>query len=172
MKKLISIGIALALLTMAVVPAAVAADLPDTPVTYSKTPFAILGGGIALVGQVLALAQPILTAAKIVLPFDLSTVTPITELVGKAVWVNLAWLTDMTAWSMVLGGDVVQKTGGIIEAVAPGALPAGFKLSDVSEIFYVVAARMWDPWSTYTGTILLPNIVVDAYPPTLDLLGP
>jgi hypothetical protein len=42
-KKLISIGVALALLTMVVVPGAVAAY--TTPDTYAKVPFAIIQSG-------------------------------------------------------------------------------------------------------------------------------
>ena len=156
MKKLISIGIALALLTMAVVPAAVAADYPDDPGTYSKTPFGILGTGIALIGDVVA-AIP---AIADMLPFDLTAVTgPVGEYVG----VNLAWLTDMSAWSMVLIGDVVKTALSL--PVVSEFLP--YDLTGVEDIFYVIGARVWDIWGEYTGTATLPDVVVDAYPPTL-----
>jgi hypothetical protein len=45
-KKLISIGVALALLTMVVVPGAVAAV--DDPDTYAKATFSIMAAGIEL----------------------------------------------------------------------------------------------------------------------------
>ena len=51
MKKLISIGVALALLAMVVVPGAVAAYTP--PVTYAKVPFAIIQSGFELIGDLL-----------------------------------------------------------------------------------------------------------------------
>jgi hypothetical protein len=55
-KKLISIGVALALLTMAVVPAVTAAQCDYDgiePDTYAKIPFAILESGFHMVGQFL-----------------------------------------------------------------------------------------------------------------------
>ena len=52
MKKLVSISVALALLVTFMVPVAVAADFPDDPGTYSKTPFGILGSVFTLVGAI------------------------------------------------------------------------------------------------------------------------
>ena len=54
MKKLISIGVAVALLAMVVLPVAVAADeCYTTPATYAKIPFAIVQSGFQLVGSIL-----------------------------------------------------------------------------------------------------------------------
>ena len=165
MKKLISIGVALALLAMVVVPGAVVAQ--DEPGTYSKTPFGILGTGIMLIGDLLAEAQNIVDAMDIDLGFNLGDVGPITNLVGNWTGVNLAWMTDMTAWSMVVVGDVVQQGAVALDAMG---IDLGMDLGPVADIFYVVGARLWDPWGTYVGDATLPKVVIDAYEPTLPLL--
>ena len=167
MKKLISIGVALALLTMVVVPVTVAADYPDDPGAYSKTPFGILGTGIQLIGELLGDLQPILTAADIDLPFDLATFTPITNRVGNWTGSNLAWMTDMTAWSMVLVGDVAKTSVPLLAAF--GVDEETLPVADMADMFYVVAARLWDPWNQFAGTTLLPDIIIDNFPPGIDL---
>ena len=53
MKKLISIGVALAMLVTFMVPVAVGAEEIVDPGEYSKTPFGILGSGIQLIGNIL-----------------------------------------------------------------------------------------------------------------------
>jgi len=167
-KKLISIGVALALLTMVVVPVGVAAqDEITDPGTYSKTPFGILGSGIQLVGNLLGDLSPILDAAGISLPIDLGDLQPVTEKLGGWTAVNMAWLTDMAAWSMVLAGDVAKTSTGVLSAfgVDESTLPMG----DIADILYVVGARLWDPWGEYAGEATLPDVVVDAFPPGIDL---
>ena len=99
MKKLISIGVALALLTMVVVPGAVAAYEP--PETYSKVPFAILATGIELVGEVVA-AVPMIADA---LPEGLD-ITAITGLIAPWTAGPLSWTVDMLAWGLSLGADL------------------------------------------------------------------
>ena len=158
MKKLISIGVAIALLTMVVVPVGVAADYPDDPGTWSKTPFGIFGTGIKLVGDIV---DAIPTIADM-LPFD---VPDVTDPVGEYLGVNLAWMTDMTAWSMVTVGDVIKTADPVISGVAE--LP--IDLGDVADIFYVVGARLWDPWDEYEGDSTLPDVIIDNFPPGIDL---
>ena len=164
MKKLISIGVALALLTMVVVPVGVAAQEVEDPGTFSKTPFGILGSGIQLVGNVLGDLGPILTAAGIELPIDLATLSPITEQIGGWTAVDLSWMTDMTAWSMVTAGDMVSTVLGVpfIEN-AMGETD----LTGIEDVFYVLSARLWDPWGEYAGAAVLPDVIVDAFPPGL-----
>jgi len=96
-KKLISVGVALALLTMVVVPGAVAAQDIE-PDTYSKIPFAIVGSGIVLVGQIVDAMGD-----TIDLPFD---IVAITELVGPWTAEDLAWSVDMLAWGVNLFGEL------------------------------------------------------------------
>ena len=164
MKKLISIGVALALLTMVVVPVGVAAQEVEDPGTFSKTPFGILGSGIQLVGNVLGDLGPILTAAGIELPIDLATLSPITEQIGGWTAVDLSWMTDMTAWSMVTAGDMVSTVLGVpFIADAMGETD----LSGIEDVFYVLSARLWDPWGEYAGAAVLPDVIVDAFPPGL-----
>jgi len=160
-KKLISIGVALALLTMVVVPIGVAAeDYPDDPGAYSKTPFGILGTGIELIGDLVA-NVPYVNDMLI----EYVDVSVVTGLIGPYAGENLAWMTDMTAWSMVAVGDVVKTALGL--PVIADALPV--ELAGVEDIFYVLGSRLWDPWGAYVGTpaTVLPDVVIDNYPPTL-----
>ena len=166
MKKLISIGVALALLTMVVVPVGVAAQDVEDPGTFSKTPFGILGSGIQLIGDLLGDLDPIIGAVAD-LPIDLADLAPIMDKVGGWTAVDLAWMTDMTAWSMVLVGDVMKTSVPLLGAlgVDEETLPMG----DVAEMLYVVGARLWDPWGEYAGAAVLPDVIVDAFPPGIDL---
>jgi hypothetical protein len=150
-KKLISIGVALALLTMAVVPAAVAAQLPTDPGTYSKTPFGILGSGVQLVGTIVGDLSAVLDSF---LPAGLtsSALSSIIGNVGGWTGEELAWLTDMTGWSMVAVGDVVS----VIKPLAD-TMGFGDYMEPVADIFYVLGARIFDDWGTLTpgaGTTL------------------
>jgi hypothetical protein len=165
-KKLISIGVALALLTMVVVPVGVAAQDVEDPGTYSKTPFGILGSGLQLVGDLLGDLQPIISEVA-ELPIDLADLTPILDKVGGWTAVDLAWMTDMSAWSMVLVGDVAKSSVGLLGAlgVDEETLPMG----DVAEMLYVVGARLWDPWGEYLGDATLPDVIIDNFPPGIDL---
>ena len=114
MKKLISIGIALALLTMAVVPGAVAAY--DPPDTYAKVPFAIVASGFQLIANI----WPDLDTA-----FDIGMPWVSSVLGEVAIWTTgpLAWSVDMLAWGVNLAGVVI---GGI--PMIADALPEGLDL--------------------------------------------
>jgi len=111
-KKLISIGVALALLSMVVLPTAVAAD-EIMPSTYAKIPFAIVQSGFYLVGCLMGDFDTILGAMDVDLGFDLTDLTPIMLNVGDWAGVPLAWSVDMLAWGVGLVGVVMQ---GLVDA--------------------------------------------------------
>ena len=129
MKKLISIGVALALLTMVVVPGAVAAY--DPPDTYAKVPFAIIESGLVLVGTLLDILQ----TADMGLPdwLDSDLMNPIAEWAGGP----LSWTVDMLAWGMGLGGDVLVLLEDLLED-----LPI-----DLGELFNTMACGLMTCWS-------------------------
>jgi hypothetical protein len=105
-KKLISIGVALALLTMMVMPALVAAqeECPDIgytyPTTFAKIPFAIVESGFHLVGQLMdTLAEPL------GLP---EWLTPdLFDTIGGWAGGPLGWSVDMLGWGLGLVGAVL-----------------------------------------------------------------
>jgi hypothetical protein len=106
-KKLVSIGVALALLTMAVVPGIAAAQTP--PETYAKTPFAIIAEGLRLVGTLLDMEE-----AKFgFIGYDVGQfLGPIADFT----YGPLGWTVDMMAWGVDV---VVQLAGPIIDNFAP-----------------------------------------------------
>lgn len=129
MKKLISIGVALALLALAVVPGAVAAY--ELPTTYSKIPFAIVQSVFDLVGTLLDAM-----GSELGLPAWLDS-TLMGEIGG---WAGgpLSWTVDMLAWGLGLAGDVVAALDTIIAPIA--TLP--FPLTDVAAIFNTIACSL------------------------------
>jgi hypothetical protein len=135
-KKLISIGVALALLTMAVVPAAVAADDGagnyTPPQTYAKVPFAIIQSGLELVGDIIVALEP----ANLGIPTWIADVTD-----AIAPWTGgpLSWTVDMLGWGIALAADVVGQLGPILEA-ANIDLP--IEMTDVAEIIDTVACGL------------------------------
>ena len=130
MKKLISIGVALALLALAVVPGAVAAyELPDT---YSKVPFAIVQAGFDLVGSILDSL-----GSELGLPEWLDS-TLMGEIGGFAGG-PLSWTVDMLAWGLSLTGDVLGAVQPLLLAFAPD-LP--IDLAEVAAIFDTVACGL------------------------------
>ena len=152
MKKLISISVALALLVTFMVPVAVAADFPDDPGTYAKTPFGILGSVFTLVGDIVTNLAAVIDDFG--LPVTAAQIAGIMNSVGEWTGVNLAWMTDMTGWSMVAVGDVVT-------VITPLAESFGFAdyIKPVADVFYVMGARLFDNWGdiTSTGTADLPG---------------
>ena len=139
MKKLISIGVALALLTMAVVPGAVAAY--DPPATYSKVPFAIVASGIELIGDIVTEIPMIADA----LPEGLD-IAAITGLIGP--WVNgpLSWSVDFLSWGLELGAEIWE--------LADSAFDIG--LPEVGDILYIMSCKLLTCWSATncTGTFV------------------
>jgi hypothetical protein len=128
-KKLISIGVALALLALAVVPGAVAAyELPDT---YAKVPFAIIQGAFDLVGSILDSVGTTLG-----LPDWLDSA--LMGDVGGYVGGPLSWTVDMMAWGISLTGDVMGALDPIIAPIAD--LP--FDLADLGALFDTVACGL------------------------------
>jgi hypothetical protein len=134
-KKLISIGVALALLTMAVVPGAVAAYTP--PETYSKVPFAIVEAGFELVGNLLDTL-----GAEFGLPeyLDSGLMTAIGEFAGGP----MSWTVDMLAWGLEMAAEVY--------VLADDAFDIGFPV--VGDILYIMSCKLLTCWSATncTGT--------------------
>jgi hypothetical protein len=129
-KKLISIGVALALLALAVVPGAVAAyELPDT---YSKVPFAIVQAGFDLIGTILDTLGPELS-----LPTWLNSA--LMGEIGGFAGGPLSWTVDMLAWGLSLTGDVLGAVQPLLLAFAPD-LP--IDLAEVAAIFDTVACGL------------------------------
>jgi len=118
-KKFISIGVALALVAMAVLPVSVAAQcgygtedvMPDT---YSKIPFAIVETGLMLIGDIVA-----------ALPGDLGIpawIPDVTDTIAPWAGGPLSWTVDMMAWGLSLVGgilDSLASTLGLPDWVAP-----------------------------------------------------
>jgi hypothetical protein len=102
-KKLISIGVALALLALVMLPVGVAAK-DIVPSTYAKIPFAIVQSGFYLVGCLMGDFQTILTGMGVDLGFDLADFSGILFKVGDWAGVPLAWSVDM----MIAGIGMVQ----------------------------------------------------------------
>ena len=143
MKKLISIGVAIALLTIAVVPVAVAADDYEPPATYSKVPFAIIQSGLELVGNVIE-----------ALPSDLGIpawIADVTDAIAPWTGCHLSWTVDMLAWGLGLTGDVVAAADSLVTGMG---VEMPFPLSDVADIFDTVACGLLTCWSETecTGT--------------------
>lgn len=129
MKKLISIGVALALLAMVMLPGAVAAQTP--PPTYAKVPFAIIASGIELVGTILESIGPTLG-----LPDWIPSLMP--DIAGWT-YGPLSWTVDMLGWGIALTADVVAQVDPILEAVGM-ALP--ISMADVAGIIDTVACGL------------------------------
>jgi len=158
-KKLISIGVALALLAMVIVPVTVAAQDDYQPVaynsTYSKIPFGILSTGLNLIAELLG---PDALGGALALPAWLpDAVGPVADWVGGP----FAWLTELTAWSMVTVGDVMAKAVPLLGVL--GVDPETLPLDAVATLFYTIANRIFD-----TGNIPTPDMVTEL-PPALGL---
>jgi hypothetical protein len=154
-KKLICIGVAVALLAMVVMPVAVGADYTPTVYnsTYSKIPFGILSTGIALIAN---LTSASVLGTALGLPTWLpDALNPIADWVGGP----FAWLTELTAWSMVAVGDVVAKASGLLSTFG-----VTIDISGVSNLTYVIANRIFD-----TGNIPTSEMT-SQLPPALGLL--
>jgi hypothetical protein len=116
-KKLISIGVALALLVMVVMPLGVgAAATQIVPATYAKIPFAIVQSGFYLIGCTLDTVATILDDMDVALPFDVGSLKGVMFNLGDWAGVPLAWSVDMMTAGMSLLNDVVGvlTDGGII----------------------------------------------------------
>jgi len=132
-KKLISIGVALALLTMAVVPGVAAAQYTE-PDTFAKVPFAIIQSGLELVGDVVT-ALP----AEMGIP---AWIADVTDTIAPWAGGPLSWTVDMLGWGIALVGDVIGALDPIIAPIAE--LP--FELTALSGIFDTIACGLFTPF--------------------------
>ena len=149
MKKLISIGVALALLAMVVLPVGVAAQCDYEgvePATFAKIPFAIIQTGVMLLSNIVG-----------ALPSDMGVPSWIGTVLDEiAPWAGgpLAWTVDMMAWGLVLVGDVLGQLGPILSA-AGITLP--FDLGELAAIFDTIACDLFAPFScNVTGAAIAP----------------
>ena len=150
MKKLISIGVALALLTMAVVPGAVAAQDPIVPTTYAKIPFAIIGSGLELAADLWNIIDTPAPGLAIGMPW----VADVLDTMAPWTAEPLAWTVDMLAWGVGLVADVLGDLFSI--SLIADALPAGVGDALVG-VFDTVACGLVQPWSdNITGSEFAP----------------
>ena len=125
MKKLISIGVAVALLVTFMAPVAVAADYP--PPTYAKIPFTIVGEGIAMLGDLVSMADAKLGLG---LGFD---VAQFTDPISAYVQGPLSLTMDMMAWGMYA---LAGLAGPVITEFAPDMGWIGDLLNDLWCYFF------------------------------------
>ena len=144
MKKLISIGVVLALLTLAVVPGAVAAqECPDIgydyPTTYAKIPFSIIGSGFYLM-------ETILTALVDgeLLPAEVDWLPGLMQPMGDWAAGPLAWTVDMLAWGIGLAGTVVGSLSGVMTDLG---MDLGMDLTSVGDLMNDVACALFTPFN-------------------------
>jgi len=140
-KKLISVGVALALLAMVVLPLGVAAqcgygDDDVKPTTYAKIPFAIIQTGLMLVGDILG-----------ALPEDMGIPTWIADITGAmAPWAGgpLAWTVDMMAWGVSLVASVLDVLFSV--PMIAEQLPEGIGEALVN-VCNTIACALFQPFS-------------------------
>jgi hypothetical protein len=135
-KKVISIGVALALLAMVVVPLGVAAYTP--PETYAKVPFAIVQSGFELIGEILD-----------VLPADLGLPSfvnsALMDTIGSWAGGPLSWSVDMLGWGLGLVGTVLSSL----------AVPLG--LPDwIAPTVNTIACQLFAPFGDVVGPVFDP----------------
>ena len=140
MKKLISIGVALALLAMVVLPVGVTAY--TNPVTYAKIPFAVVASGLDMIGQLLDIL-----AVDLGLPTWLNS--NVTGIIAEWTGGPLSWTVDMLSWGFWLGGAVLSGMDSLLASMNV-ALP--FAMGDVAVILNTVACGLLICWSTTNCT--------------------
>ena len=135
MKKLISIGVALAVLAMVVLPVSAAAqceygDDLIKPDTYAKIPFAILETGLVMIGEVLA-----------ALPVEMGIPTWLGAVIGPmAEWTGgpLSWTVDMLGWGLELLAEIVGVLGPLL------GLPEDL---DLEGLLFTVSCKLFTPFT-------------------------
>jgi hypothetical protein len=130
-KKLISIGVALALVALVVLPVAVAAY--DEPQTYAKIPFAIVASGFALL-------QAIWPDLDTALGMDMPWLEGVFEELSLWSYGPLSWSVDMLAWGLGVGGTVIDALSAVID------LPF-----DVGGLLNTIACSCFAPFGNITG---------------------
>ena len=149
MKKLISIGVVLAIVAMVVLPVSAAAQGEPcaygnvTPTTYAKIPFAILQTGLMLGGDLMGPISQILDGMGVELPLDLGTLGPIFDALAEWTGGPLSWTVDMLAWGLGMFGSLFAGFGCILTAMDV-ALP--FDLGMVGEMFSLIACGLFTPF--------------------------
>ena len=140
MKKLISIGVALALLAMVVLPVGVTAYTP--PVTYAKVPFAIIGTALEMLGTIFDML-----GAELGLPGWLNS----TVLGEVADWTMgpLSWTVDMLSWGFWLGGAVLTSLDSLIKAMN---IDMPLNMADIAVVMNTIACGLLVCWSTTNCT--------------------
>lgn len=133
MKKVISIGVALALLTMAILPTGVAAQYTD-PESYAKIPFAIVASLIDLVVELL----PGIEAVMGELPLPLDTMLPA---VADWAYGPLSWTVDMLGWGLSLFADIF----GVLDTELELGMPW------IETLIDTIACGIFTPWAPYAG---------------------
>jgi hypothetical protein len=139
-KKLISIGVALALLAMVVLPVGVTAY--TNPVTYAKVPFALIASGLEMVGALLDELGPTLG-----LPSYINS--NVTKIIADWTYGPLSWVVDMLSWGFWLGGAVLSSMDSLLASMNV-ALP--FAMGDVAVILDTIACGLLVCWSTTNCT--------------------
>jgi hypothetical protein len=134
-KKLISIGVVLALVAIVVLPLGVAAQEDCgysnvTPDTYAKIPFAILETGLLLVGDVIG-ALP----ETMGIPPWIADITD-----AMAPWVGgpLSWTVDMLGWGIELLSEIVVVLQPLL------GLPADL---DLAGLLTTVSCKLFTPFT-------------------------
>jgi len=134
-KKLISIGVALALVALVVLPIGAAAQCDFgaydamTPKTYATIPFAILQSGFHLVGI-------ILTGAGSTLGLPAWINAALMDNIGTWAGGPLSWTVDMLGWGLGLVGSIL------------GALPSSLGIpSWAPTVVNTIVCQMFAPWS-------------------------
>ena len=144
MKKLISIGVALALVAMVVLPLGVTASGNYTPpTTYAKIPFAIVQSGINMLGQMLDVV-----GVTLGMPSWLNATT--LDVVAEWAGGPLAWSVDMLAWGLDLVGEVLAGLDPILTAMNV-TLPLNLTL--MKDLFDMVACKLLMPWNNASSTM-------------------
>ena len=134
MKKIISIGVALALLAMVVLPVGVAAD--DPPPTYAKIPFTIMGESLKLIGNLIADLDAKMSLG---LPMDVSQVT---DPVSTFIQGPLSYTVDLLAWGLE-----------VLEQILNTLLTA-FDMTDylwMADVVTDIACKLYTPFGNVTG---------------------
>jgi hypothetical protein len=142
-KKLISIGVVLALVAIVVLPIGVAAQCDYdgiAPTTYAKIPFTIVQSGFHLVGQILAVA-----GVALGLP---TWITPaLVDDIGSWAGGPLSWTVDMMGWGM-----------GLVGAVLAALIPADLGIPTwLPTVVNTITCQLFAPWScNVTGADFIP----------------
>jgi len=141
-KKLISIGVVLALVAIVVLPIGVAAQCEYdgiAPTTYAKIPFAIIQSGFHLVGI-------ILTGAGSTLGLPSWIDATLIDNIGSWAGGPLSWTVDMMGWGLGLVGAILA------------ALPTSLGIPTwLPTVVNTITCQLFAPFScNVTGAEFLP----------------